>query len=160
MFDNGSFLRRRRRFKKKELPANSTTKLTDALKSLERLAACRPRAEQPPNADAENKSLSLGLGLGQCRQGAAQTRGPPNSSRRHRAAGAAAAAAKCAAPSRGACARLRAQQPQPQPQLQLQPHQQRWPAAGQSSHLAAAPLAQIKREPADQQQQQQPASCA
>lgn len=36
MFDNGSFLRRRRRFKKKELPPNSTTKLTDALKTLDK----------------------------------------------------------------------------------------------------------------------------
>lgn len=39
MFDNGSFLRRRRRFKKKELPLNSTTKLTDALKSLDKFGA-------------------------------------------------------------------------------------------------------------------------
>lgn len=36
MFDNGSFLRRRRRFKKKELTPNSTTKLTDALKTLDK----------------------------------------------------------------------------------------------------------------------------
>lgn len=39
MFDNGSFLRRRRRFKKKELPPNSTTKLTDALKTLEKFGS-------------------------------------------------------------------------------------------------------------------------
>lgn len=36
MFDNGSFLRRRRRFKKKELPPNGTTKLHDALKTLDK----------------------------------------------------------------------------------------------------------------------------
>ena len=37
MFDNGSFLRRRRRFKRRELPPNCTTKLTDALKTLDKL---------------------------------------------------------------------------------------------------------------------------
>lgn len=36
MFDNGSFLRRRRRFKKMELRPNFTTKLTDALKNLDK----------------------------------------------------------------------------------------------------------------------------
>lgn len=41
MFDNGSFLRRRRRFKKKELAPNSTTKLTDALKTLDKFAFSR-----------------------------------------------------------------------------------------------------------------------
>lgn len=41
MFDNGSFLRRRRRFKKKELAPNSTTKLTDALKTLDKFALSR-----------------------------------------------------------------------------------------------------------------------
>jgi len=51
MFDNGSFLRRRRRFKKKELPLNGTTKLTDALKTIEKYA-CPSGA-----ASAESGSL-------------------------------------------------------------------------------------------------------
>lgn len=42
MFDNGSFLRRRRRFKRNELTSLSTTKLTDALKTLRKFGCLQP----------------------------------------------------------------------------------------------------------------------
>ena len=59
MFDNGSFLRRRRRFKKKELTPNCTTKLTDALKSLDKFssattATAPANQRQEPNENCHN----------------------------------------------------------------------------------------------------------
>lgn len=56
MFDNGSFLRRRRRFKKKELAPNGTTKLTDALKTIEKYGCCNGGA--PGAARAPRRSAS------------------------------------------------------------------------------------------------------
>lgn len=60
MFDNGSFLRRRRRFKKKELPANGTTKLTDALKTLDRFGA-NSSNQTPANMDCNHIQVRLAL---------------------------------------------------------------------------------------------------
>lgn len=50
MFDNGSFLRRRRRFKKRELAPNSTTKLTDALKTLDKFSPQLHHSNNPQSA--------------------------------------------------------------------------------------------------------------
>lgn len=62
MFDNGSFLRRRRRFKKKELPANGTTKLTDALKTLDRFGANTSNQPMPSLAGMDcNIQVRLAL---------------------------------------------------------------------------------------------------
>lgn len=55
MFDNGSFLRRRRRFKKKELPPNSTTKLTDALRTLDKFGQHHHPEPQQQHPQAQHQ---------------------------------------------------------------------------------------------------------
>lgn len=53
MFDNGSFLRRRRRFKKKELAPNGTTKLHDALKALDKFSGDSVSSQTPQLLDRQ-----------------------------------------------------------------------------------------------------------
>lgn len=60
MFDNGSFLRRRRRFKKKELAPNSTTKLTDALKTLDKFGSNNNLTPAARQLQAERRQAGAG----------------------------------------------------------------------------------------------------